>query len=299
MPENTIENSQSVSTWMLPPRKTGGLKPGLYLVATPIGNMGDITVRALDVLAACDVVLCEDTRVSGKLLSHFGLKKKLQLYNDHSDEKTRTKIIAAIEKGAVLALMSDAGMPLISDPGYKLMQACQDAGVYATSVPGANAPLTAMQLSGLPTDRFCFLGFLPVKSNARITYLQEWANIQASLVVFENASRVTAALRDIKQALGERDVAIVRELTKMYEEVLRGHVSDLIESLDEKRLKGEVVLVIEGSGTQVFAQEDIEALVKEARKTKSTKEAARHVASQSGWSRKDVYEIALKLGKED
>ena len=190
--------------WLLPALTKTKLSPGLYLVATPIGNLGDITVRALDTLAAADVVLCEDTRVSGKLMSAYGLSKKLMTYNDHATQDLRDKVVRMIGDGQVVALISDAGTPLISDPGYKLVQACQGGNVPVTTLPGANAPLSALQLSGMPSDAFCFIGFLPAKSMARQAMLRQWAHIEGTLIAFESAQRLQKTLADIKDELGAR-----------------------------------------------------------------------------------------------
>lgn len=297
MSDKAIEKNQS---WVIPPRKSGGLKPGLYIVATPIGNLGDVTMRALDTLAAADVVACEDTRVSGKLLSHFGLKKTLLPYNDHSDDKQRMALIKKLQDGLVVALISDAGMPLISDPGYKLVRDCVAAHIYVTSLPGANAPLAALQLSGLPSDQFCFLGFLPAKTTARQKMLRDWAGVQASLIVFESAGRLVKSLADIQAVLGDRQIAVVREITKMYEQARRGNVSALLEFYEsEGAPKGEIVIVIEPAGEVRMGERDIEAALRRALKTMSTKEAAAHVAEISGQPRKALYNLALGFGKDE
>ena len=284
--------------WLLPDSKAAELRAGLYLVATPIGNMGDISLRALNTLAGVDGVLCEDTRVSGKLLKYYGIEKPLSVYNDHSDENVRQKIAARIESGERLALISDAGMPLISDPGYKLVGDLQAAGLNVTSVPGANAPLAALQLSGMPSDAFSFIGFLPAKSGARQNVLKEWADVPGTLIAFETAPRLAAALADIEKILGSRRVAVVREITKMYEEA-RCDMSDaLIAHYEEKGApKGEIVLVIEPAAARIYSDEEIEKMLEDSLQSMGTKKAAEAVAEKTGRAKKDLYDLALKVGK--
>ncbi|GJL85027.1 MAG: ribosomal RNA small subunit methyltransferase I [Micavibrio sp.] len=288
-----------------PTKKEGGwlqpvsLEPGLYIVATPIGNLRDITLRALDVLNGADIIACEDTRVSGKLLKAYDIGNKLLSYNDHNASKQRGKILEKLASGESVALISDAGMPLVSDPGYKLVRDCLDLGLNVTSIPGANAPLTALQLSGLPTDRFCFLGFLPPKEKARREALEAWRSTKATLVMFETAPRLTDVLVDIEAVLGDREMAVLRELTKMYEEVRRGRVSGLVTHYQENgQPKGELVLVIAPPEEEVFSEKDLMEKLTEALKTMGTKEAASHVADETGASRKVLYEIALKIPKQ-
>ncbi len=283
------------SSWLQPV----SLEPGLYIVATPIGNLRDITLRALDVLGGVDVIACEDTRVSGKLLKAYDISKKMLPYNDHNASKQRGKLLEKLASGGSVALISDAGMPLVSDPGYKLVRDCLDLGLNVTSVPGANAPLAALQLSGMPTDRFCFLGFLSPKEKARREALEEWKNAKASLVLFESAPRLVGALEDIEVVLGNREMAVLREITKMYEEVRRGPASELVAHYrQEGPPKGEIVLVIAPPEEKVFSEEDLVKKLKTALKTMGTKEAASHVADETGVSRKVLYEMALKIGKE-
>jgi 16S rRNA (cytidine1402-2'-O)-methyltransferase len=178
------QTNEKEEGWLLPQRRKNAVTPGLYLVATPIGNLGDITLRALDVLAACDRVICEDTRVSGKLLEYFGIKKPLLPYNDHNAAKQRGPVLQMLRDGQRVAFISDAGTPLVSDPGYKLVRECIEEGIAVTAIPGANAPLMALQLSGLPCDAFSFIGFLPPKSAARKKHLSEWKNAPGTLIAF-------------------------------------------------------------------------------------------------------------------
>lgn len=293
---NEKEVKEKGGGWLLPLRKKN-MAGGLYLVATPIGNLGDITLRALDVLASCERVICEDTRVTGKLLGYFGIKKPMLPYNDHNADRQRIAVMEMLRDGAMIAFVSDAGMPLISDPGYKLVRECAEAGIAVTSVPGANAPLAALQLSALPSDAFCFIGFLPNKSMARKKALKEWKNVAASLIAFETGPRLHESLSDILDALGDREVAVARELTKLHEEVVRGRVSDLVVSYRDVPPKGEIVLVIGRGEAAVMSEADIKAALKMALKSMSTKEAAVHVAEISGRPRKEIYSMALENGK--
>ncbi len=293
MMDHTNEKKRA---WLLPALTKTKLSPGLYLVATPIGNLGDITVRALDTLAAADVVLCEDTRVSGKLMSAYGLSKKLMTYNDHATQDLRDKVVRMIGEGQVIALISDAGTPLISDPGYKLVQACQAGNVPVTTLPGANAPLSALQLSGMPSDAFCFIGFLPAKSMARQAMLRQWAHIDGTLIAFESAQRLQKTLTDIKDVLGARKVAVIREITKLYEQYRIDDVSALIDHYAQNGApKGEIVLVIEPPHNEAVDEDGVRAALAKALLTMSTKEAANFVAEQTGWAKKAVYALALEV----
>lgn len=267
--------------------------PGLYLVATPIGNLRDITLRALDVLQSVDQIYCEDKRVSSKLLNTYDIRKPLFVYNDHSDEKVREKIVAAVQGGEAVALVSDAGMPLVSDPGYKLVRTCYDAGVKVTTLPGANAVLSGLQLSGLPSDRFMFHGFLPAKEQARQKELRQIKDIGSTHVFYESANRLEKTLRDVLSVLGDRDVAIVREITKMFEEVKRGSVQQILVGFETP--KGEVVLVVGGPVAADYGQDDVDSLLVSAMENLGVKEAAAAVADKTGLSKKILYDRALEL----
>lgn len=300
MSENPPQPNSKEKTrgWLLPDADGRALAPGLYLVATPIGNLRDISLRALDTLAKADGVLCEDSRVSGKLLKHYGIESKLSVYNDHSDEKVRAKIIARIKAGEAMTLISDAGMPLVSDPGFKLVAAVQGAGLNVTSVPGASAALAGLQLSGLGSDQFSFIGFLPAKSAARRSALEAWAQAPGTLIAFETAPRLLAALADIEATLAGRRVAVVRELTKLYEEVRRDDVASLIAHYETHGLpKGEIVLVIEAAQGRVYAEDELKALLKAALREMGTKDAAAHVAEITGQAKKMLYALALEIAK--
>ncbi|MFP4313872.1 MAG: 16S rRNA (cytidine(1402)-2'-O)-methyltransferase [Alphaproteobacteria bacterium] len=272
------------------------LRAGLYIVATPIGNLRDITLRALDTLRGADVIACEDTRVSGKLLKAYDISKPLLSYNDHSDEKKRDHILRDIQGGKSVALISDAGCPLISDPGYKLVREARDRNLFVTSIPGASALLTGLQLSGLPSNQFAFLGFLPPKSQARVHMLQKYSGVEMSLITYETGPRLLASLQDIKTSFGERRVCVARELTKLYEEIKTAPISDLITYYKEHGApKGEIVLVIEPALERQWTQADIENLLKEALKQSKTKQAANYVADITGRPKKEIYDMALKL----
>lgn len=297
------DNKEKNSLWLLPKRRNPhSLAAGLYLLATPIGNLGDMTVRGLDTLAAANVVLCEDTRVTGKLLQAFALTRSdsriLKVYNDHSDEADRARIIGWIAEGKAIVLVSDAGTPLISDPGYKLVEAVRGAGHMVTALPGANAPLTALQLSGMPSDRFSFIGFLPVKSGARRALLQEWVEVNTTLIAFETAPRLAKALADIDAVYGlRRRVSVARELTKLYEEVVSGTAAELMVLYEEKGLpKGEIVLVIAPpDASRNFDASGVEAVLRILLREMSLKDAVAAAAEQTGRPKKEVYALALAL----
>lgn len=271
------------------------LKSGLYLVATPIGNLRDITLRAIDTLAAADMVACEDTRVSGKLFGALGFKQKLIAYHDHNADMQRPYILSQIAEGKSVALISDAGMPLISDPGYKLVRDCLEAGVYVTSLPGANSPLMALQLSGLPSDNFTFIGFLPSKSKARCDVLEKWKSMDTTLIVFESAARLEDSCSDILATLGDRPMTLTRELTKKFEDVWPSTVSGVLERLKKEGApKGEIVLVI-GRSEQVDEIIDLDKMILSAIKTTSIKEAVADIVAATGLPKKQVYNRALEL----
>ncbi|MGH1378798.1 MAG: 16S rRNA (cytidine(1402)-2'-O)-methyltransferase [Alphaproteobacteria bacterium] len=281
------------------PEASVHLKSGLYVVATPIGNLRDISLRALEVLRNCDVIMCEDTRVTRKLLNAYQIKGKLCPYNDHSDDARRQYIVDQVKGGQVVALVSDAGMPLISDPGYKLVRDCEEGGVYVTTIPGASAPLAALQISGLPSDRFCFIGFLPHKTNARKKLLSQWCEVPGTLIAFETAPRLLASLQDIDSALGVREVAVVREITKLYEEVRKGSPSDLCSHYEKEGLpRGEIVLVISPPEDVEITDDEVFDMIRDALKSMRTKDAAAFVAEKVGRKKNDLYDIALQISKE-
>lgn len=270
------------------------LDPGIYIVATPIGNLGDVSARAVAVLGGVAAVACEDTRVTGKLLHHLGLKQKLIRYDDHASEATRDHLLG-IAATAPLALVSDAGTPLISDPGYQLVVAARALGIPVTSIPGPSAAIVALTLAGLPSDRFLFAGFLPSKDKARREVLAELASIKATLVFYETAPRLAASLTAIGEELPLRTVAVARELTKKFEECRSGSPADLIAHYAAHPPKGEIVLLVAPPGEIVVSEADGEALLKTALLSLKPSQAAAEVARQTGLDRKALYARALEL----
>ena len=273
------------------------LSPGLYIVATPIGNLGDITRRAADVLSRCDLVACEDTRVTGKLFRHLGISKPLWRYDDHSGETDRERLLEAMRERAV-ALVSDAGTPLVSDPGYRLVREARAAGIAVTSLPGPSAPVVALTLSGLPSDRFLFGGFLPSKEQARAQALAELAAVRATLVFFESAPRLAKSLAAIDAALPGREIAVARELTKLYEECRTGDAAELIAHYEAHPPKGEIVLLVGPPVEQQSSAEDADALLRKALTSEKPSQAAALVARATGLDRKALYARALALRAE-
>jgi 16S rRNA (cytidine1402-2'-O)-methyltransferase len=272
--------------------------PGLYLVATPIGNLRDITFRALETLAAADAVIAEDTRVTRTLLAHYGISTPLVAYHEHNARVMRPHLIARLKDGARLALVSDAGTPLVSDPGYKLVQEALLADIKVTAVPGPSAVLTALVVAGLPTDRFFFEGFLPQKSGPRRARLAELAHVPGTLVFFESPRRLADTLHDCVAALGDREAAIARELTKLYETVRRGWLGNLAQELaQEEPPKGEIVLLVAPptARAQAGREEEIDAQLEAALGAHSLRDAADVVAAATGQPRRQVYARALKL----
>jgi 16S rRNA (cytidine1402-2'-O)-methyltransferase len=270
------------------------LTPGLYIVATPIGNLGDITKRAADVLSGCDAVACEDTRVTGKLLKHLGIKKPLWRYDDHSGENERARLIHAMRDQAV-ALVSDAGTPLISDPGYRLVRDAREAGIPVTSLPGASAAVVALTLSGLPSDRFLFAGFLPNKDKARGDVLAELAGVPATLMFYETGPRLVKSLEAIAKVLPGRAVAVARELTKLHEECRTGPATELATHYTAHPPKGEIVLLVGPPSEETAGEVDADSLLRAALETEKPSQAAAQVAKATGLDRKALYARALEL----
>ncbi|HEX2655203.1 MAG TPA: 16S rRNA (cytidine(1402)-2'-O)-methyltransferase [Xanthobacteraceae bacterium] len=273
------------------------LAPGLYLVATPIGNLRDVTIRALEILAAADLIACEDTRISRKLLDHYGINTPLTPYHDHNAAAARPKLLDKIAAGSAVALISDAGTPLISDPGYKLVRAVYDAGCAVTAAPGASAVLAALNVAGLPTDRFLFEGFLPSKQIARRARIAELSRIPATLVFYETGPRIAETLADLGAAFGGREAAVCRELTKMYEEVRRGDLLTLADKFAESEPRGEIVVIVAPPPVDADKsnEHDLDDLLRAALTRVSLKDAVAEVAAVTGWSRRDVYNRALEL----
>ncbi len=274
------------------------LEPGLYVVATPIGNLRDITLRALDVLAGADLVLAEDTRVSGKLLAAYGISAKLLRYDEHQAEQARPRILEALADGKAVALVSDAGTPLISDPGYKLVREVAAEGHRVYPIPGASALLAGLSAGGLPTDRFLFAGFPPPKSAARRTFLEELAGIRATLIFFEGGSRLADSLADMADVLGEREAVVCRELTKLYETISRGRLADLAADPRFAAPKGELVILV-GPGREAQATAaDADTALRDALSRLRPAEAATEVAKALGLPRRDLYRRAMTLKGE-
>jgi len=271
------------------------------VVATPIGHAQDITLRALTTLKAADVILCEDTRVTAKLLMlHSISKKKTLAYHEHNAEKMRPKVMDMLSKGQIVALVSDAGTPLINDPGYKLVRTCQDQGFYVSAAPGPSSVIDALVLSGLPSDRFLYLGFLPNKTTARKKALSDITTVQATLVILESPRRVAACLADLADTLGEREAAVTRELTKKFEEVRRGSLSELAEAYQNETVKGEVVLVIGPPDARkpTLEGEALDAVIKAALARLSVRDAVAEVVTLTNLPKRTVYNRALDLQKD-
>ena len=270
------------------------LDPGIYIVATPIGNLGDVSTRAAAVLGGVAAVACEDTRVTGKLLHHLGIKQKLIRYDDHASAATRDHLLG-LAATSPIALVSDAGTPLISDPGYQLIVAARELGIAVTSIPGPSAAIVALTLAGLPSDRFLFAGFLPAKDKARREVLSELANVRATLVFYETAPRLAASLGAIGEVLAGRPVAVARELTKKFEECRIGTPAALIAHYAAHPPKGEIVLVIGPPGAVETDPADAEALLLAALQNLKPSQAAAEVARATGLDRKALYARALEL----
>jgi 16S rRNA (cytidine1402-2'-O)-methyltransferase len=276
------------------------LAAGLYLVATPIGNLGDISIRALQTLAAADLIACEDTRVSRKLLEHYGIATAVTPYHEHNAQIARPKLISRIAQGSAVALISDAGTPLISDPGFKLVREATEAGLAVHAVPGASSVLTALTVSGLPTDRFFFEGFLPAKASQRRARIAELARIPASLLLFESGPRIAETLTDLASAFGAREASICRELTKLHEEVRRALLPELAAHYaSDAETRGEFVIVIAPPAEQAQPeQQDIDAMIRAALARISVKDAVVEIVAATGLPRRDIYQRALELAKD-
>ena len=274
-----------------------GLPPGLHIVATPIGNLGDLSERAAETLRRADRILVEDTRVTAKLLHHIGARVPMTRYDDHSSADERDRIVAKLGEQAV-ALVSDAGTPLISDPGYKLVRAAREAGHSVHTIPGPSAAIAALTLAGLPTDRFLFLGFLPAKAKARTDAIREVADIRATLVLYESGPRLGDTLSALADVLGDRDAAVAREISKLHEECVTGSLADLALRYAQLTPKGEIVLVV-GQAHQAAeaSEEEIDAALNEALQHLSPSRAAAQVAETLNIPRKRAYARALERSK--
>jgi 16S rRNA (cytidine1402-2'-O)-methyltransferase len=274
--------------------------PGLYIVATPIGNLFDITIRALHILSACDLVIAEDTRVTGKLLNFYGIKKPLLSYHNYNEKEVAPKLLARLKNGETLALVSDAGSPLISDPGYEIVDACIREGIFTTYIPGASSVIAALVGAGLPTHNFCFLGFVPAKSFEAKRFLEQLKDLPYTAIIFETANRIRATLGFLVDILGaNRKIAIAKELTKLHETFIRGTTGDI--AIPEA-IRGEITIVIEPSQkhAQTIGDEELSAAIREYAKTTTLRQAVNAVSADLNVPKNRVYKLALQqINKED
>ena len=272
------------------------LPAALYLVATPIGNLGDVTLRALETLAAADVLACEDTRVTRTLLTRYGISRRTTAYHEHNADEAGPRLIEAIAQGRSVALVSDAGTPLVSDPGFRLVTVAIEAGLPVVPIPGASAVLAALAASGLPTDAFFFAGFLPAKDGQRRTRLAELAEVPGTLVFFESPHRLSASLATMAETLGARDAAVCRELTKRFEEVRRGSLEELANHYEAGEARGEIVICVAPPlAAEPPSAETLDALLRELASTMSVSKAAAEAARRTGARKQDLYQRLLAL----
>jgi 16S rRNA (cytidine1402-2'-O)-methyltransferase len=295
MPRCGIDKPSAMTLPMIDAELVPGLAPGLYIVATPIGNLGDLSPRAAQVLAGASVIAVEDSRVTAKLLHHIGIRRPMTPYHDHNAEGVRPGLIARMGREAV-ALVSDAGTPLISDPGFKLVRDARAAGHLVVTIPGPCAAIAALTLAGLPTDRFLYLGFLPPKAAARANAIREVASVRATLVLYESGPRLAATLATLAEELGEREAAVTREITKRFEEAVTGTLGTLAARYADAPPKGEIVIVVAPPGEpEAASMEDADAALAEALTRLSTGQAASEVAKKLGVDRKALYARALEM----
>ncbi len=271
------------------------LAPGLYVVATPIGNLRDITLRALDVLRAADQIVAEDTRVAAKLLSAHGIEASVTAYHDHNAAKRAPALVKALKKGATIALISDAGTPLVSDPGFRLVRAASEAGIDVVPLPGPSAVLAALVKSGLPSDRFFFAGFLPPRTVARQREIEVLRNVPGTLILFETGPRIEACLRDLAAGLGDRPAVLCRELTKRYEEARRGTLSSLADGVSQDAPRGELVVLVGGPEEARWDGDVVREALRDRLETLKLKAACAELAEVSGWSKRELYALGLSL----
>jgi 16S rRNA (cytidine1402-2'-O)-methyltransferase len=298
VPENRAKDRARTYVLAGQPVEAPRLATGLHLVATPIGNLRDITLRALETLAAADVIACEDSRVTRKLLDHYGITTPLTPYHEHNAAAARPKLLARIAGGGAIALVSDAGTPLISDPGFKLVRAACEAGLAVSAMPGASAALAALAVAGLPTDRFFFEGFLPPKDGQRRTRIAELDRIPATLILYESGPRIGRTLNALAEGLGARQAAVCRELTKLHEEIRRGELSSLAQAYDGgAEIRGEFTIVIAppSAGAGQPGADEVDALLRRALQHASVKDAVSGVAAATGRPRREIYQRALAL----
>ncbi|MDD4556048.1 MAG: 16S rRNA (cytidine(1402)-2'-O)-methyltransferase [Alphaproteobacteria bacterium] len=273
------------------------MKKGLYIVATPIGNLNDVSARAIEILSNAEVIACEDTRVTKKLFSLLGisLKKNFIALHNFNEEEQAPKIVEEVMSGKSVALVSDAGSPLISDPGYKLIKKCKEAGIYICTIPGCCALVCALQLSGLPTNRFMFAGFIPNKEKARKDFFEPLKKLDATLIFYETAPRILKSLQAAKDVFGNREMSVAREITKLYEECLTADVDELILHFSEKEAKGEMVFMVAPFDGDVNEDIDLEKLLLQKLAEKSLKDAVKEIVETYKFNKNEVYELALKI----
>ncbi len=273
------------------------MKSGLYIVATPIGNLGDISSRAVDVLKEAEVIACEDTRVTKKLFSLLGisLHKSFITLHDHNEDEQAQKIIDCVLAGQIVAQVSDAGSPLISDPGYKLIKQCRQAGIYITTLPGCCALISALQLSGLPTNRFMFVGFIPNKDKARIDLFNKYKNLDSTLIFYETAPRLLKTLVAAQEVFGNREMSVVREISKVYEDCQTAPVEDLIDFYTQNPPKGEMVFMVAPATEDQQEEINLDSLLKEKLKKTSLKTVVKEIVETYGLNKNEVYEQALRI----
>ena len=297
-----VSEQRGKRTYVLNGQTLTAAKPasGLYLVATPIGNLGDITLRALETLAGVDIIACEDTRITRRLTERYAITALLKPYHEHNAALARPKILEHLAKGAAIALVSDAGTPLISDPGFKLVREVCAAGFPVVALPGPSSVLAALSVAALPTDRFFFEGFLPPKQVARRARLTELSRLDATLVLFESGNRVQETLADLAAIMGARDAAICREMTKLHEEISRSTLSELAQSAAQLETRGEFVLVIgpKAEGHQAMSAGEVDDLLRDLMSRDSVKDAVAHAVEVSGRPRREIYARALELTKK-
>lgn len=273
------------------------MKSGLYIVATPIGNLGDISSRAVDVLKEAKVIACEDTRVTKKLFSLLGisLHKSFITLHDHNEDEQAQKIIDCVLAGQIVAQVSDAGSPLISDPGYKLIKQCRQAGIYITTLPGCCALISALQLSGLPTNRFMFVGFIPNKDKARIDLFNKYKNLDSTLIFYETAPRLLKTLVAAQEVFGNREMSVVREISKVYEDCQTAPVEDLIDFYTQNPPKGEMVFMVAPATEDQQEEITLDSLLKEKLEKTSLKTVVKEIVETYGLNKNEVYEQALRI----
>lgn len=277
------------------------LDPGLYLVATPIGAARDITLRALDILNAAELLAAEDTRVLRHLMEIHGIPlrgRRIVAYHDHNADRTRPGLIAALREGASVAYCSDAGTPMVADPGFKLARDAAEAGQRLHPVPGPSAALAALTVAGLPSDRFLFAGFPPSAGGARETWLRHWAGVDATLILYESPRRVKDTLGKLCELEANRSIVLCRELTKKFEEVMRGTAAELMDRIPDQGLKGEIVLVLDRPAAVAVSEDAVREALTKVLQDASVKDAAREVAARLGLPRRDVYQLALQMASE-